>query len=159
MFQDVNSYSTREALLAATGLFPLYRVLDKLDIPFVSFLDAYAKLSDAEKRKSNVSIIDAIWTVSMPQFADFVKRFWPYSVMPRWWNGNHLLAAREVYFLTDVADRLPITHRLAVELSHTAPNPRERFGIWFHEYSNQYLVDLSIFGPYFKQYWRNPCIA
>lgn len=156
--QTVNPDWDEETLLTQSGLFYLKDVAKVLPIKTSQAIrPARQCLEDGGDpyREMGLRRLFGHWVVRMSVFAPFYHaQLKPsYDRLDPNWDGNDLIHQSGTYVLADVCKLLPFSaHQLRYRAKHEA-DARTEMGVYRDPKTNQYLVDMRIFGPWAKRIW------
>jgi len=150
---------TAESLLKREGVFFLKDVAPVLDLNRAKFIRETQRLKGAGEDPWKVMGVRRIWNhwlvrmkVFAPYFQERLVRKW--RRIPGHWDTNQLLSQSGIFRLADVVRRLPLNQSSIRNQAKTKPLDREVMGVWKDEENSVYLVDMSRFGPWFKNHWQ-----
>jgi len=150
-----------EALLRQEGVFFLKDVVRILNIDLAQIRKQAARLTADGANPWRVMGVRKVWNhwvvrmkVFAPDYRKTQKRKW--QKVPNGWDGNRLMAETGVFKLSEVTKLLPMnTHQIRHQ-AKVNPGAKDIMGVWKDEEAGIFLVDMSIFGPWFAKLWSNP---
>ena len=152
---------TIDELLDQKQMFLLKDVAGQLSVNSTKIKKRYRQLVQNKKDPYKVMGAKKIlnhWLIRMNVFAPYYrKNFQPVKNLPPNLDANGLLALKDgVFSMSKVAALLPVTCEALRYQAKKHRNPRQVTGIFKDPAGKGYLVDMKVFGPYFRTLWENP---
>ena len=152
--QEVDPTWSIPTLLAKTGPFPLEEVAGLLELTTATIKFEASQLDDSYQMGIARLWNSGRWIVQMELFAPYYLEHLKHRIrrVPERWDANDLLSKKGRYFLADVCRKIPFKpYHIKRQIKINGD-----IGVWKDSTTDNYVVDMSQFGPWLKQVWLSP---
>ncbi|MDJ0836247.1 MAG: hypothetical protein QNK37_06990 [Acidobacteriota bacterium] len=156
---DVRADWSPEELLAVSGIFFLKDVAGILNIDSTRIKKRVRNLIEKKREPWKVMGVRKVWNhwmIRMKVFAPYYRRNFTQKtreVAPDW-DGNDILKQEGLFYLTDVCKLIPCTPQQIRYQAKRRADARGEMGVWKDEGARGYVVDMAVFGPWFRSEWN-----